>query len=381
MKRVAIFRSSLLPLSNTFIRDQARALQTWRPVLLGFREIENGLKAPEIECLLAPSSNGLLTSFFQRFWLPSPLMARFLKRLDVGLIHAHFGVDATQIWPSAKAADLPMLVTLHGYDINIHREWWEAGRQGKHMRAYPRRLLEMARHPKVHFIAVSEDVKLRAIEYGIPQKKVRVSYIGVDTQRFQPGGVPMPQRRKRILFVGRMVENKGVLLLIQAFSYVRGKVPDAELTMIGDGDLSEAAKQLAQQLGLPVEFLGARNTDEVVGQLHQARVLCLPSMTISSGASEAFGMVLLEAQACGVPVVTSSRGGKEGILNGVTGRAFDERDVVGCAQGLLRFLADDLPANTSELAREFVCKHFDIRTCTERLESIYDAITSENDVT
>ena len=235
MNRVAIFRADLLPVSETFIRDQASALVHWQPVLLGLRELPEGLETPGIQREIVPSGNRVSNTL--RFWFshPNPHLVRRLKEIDIGLVHAHFGTDASDIWPSVKAAGLPMLVTLHGYDITIHREWWEAGHGGLRRRVYPRRLLHMAEYPTVHFIAVSKAVKERAIKFGIPEGKITVAYIGVDTRRFKLGGLPLEQRRKRILFVGRMVEKKAPLLMIRAFADVRRVIPDAELAMIGDG--------------------------------------------------------------------------------------------------------------------------------------------------
>src|SRR5699024_5679577 len=145
--------------------------------------------------------------------------------------------------------------------------------------------------------------------YGIPDEKVTVSYIGVDTQRFQPQGRPVTQRLKRILFVGRMVEKKAPQLLVRAFAQARKNVEDAELVMIGDGPLLEETRALAVHLGAPVTFLGTCPHSEVQKQLHQARVMCLPSVTAENGDAEGLPTVIVEAQACGVPVVTSARGG------------------------------------------------------------------------
>jgi glycosyltransferase involved in cell wall biosynthesis len=88
-------------------------------------------------------------------------------------------------------------------------------------------------------------------------------------------------------------------------------------------------------------------------------------------------MVLLEAQACGVPVVTSARGGaEEGVIDGKTGFAFAERDVDTLSDRLTRVLTDDdLALSMSEEARAFVRQRFDIRRCTRSLEQLYDEIT------
>lgn len=375
MKRVAIYRRHLLSISETFIRDQAGALSVWQPVLLGLSEIRGALATPGLarEIVLIAPSRGLATL---RLWLQRPVrkLVERLLQLDVSLVHVHFGVDATDIWPSVRAAGLPMLVTLHGIDINAHREWWEAGHAGFLRRPYPRRLLRMAREPSVHFIAVSQAVRQRAIEYGIPDDKITVSYIGVDTQRFTPGEVPIGDRPRRILFTGRMVQKKAPLLLVRAFAEVRQRIPDAELVMIGDGQLLNGARALAKQLEAPVDFLGACGSDVVLAQLHQARVLCLPSVTVSSGDAEGFGIVLLEAQACGIPVVTSARGGAiEGILDGKTGLRFAEGNL-GELVDRLQAVLEDEQANAAMglAATEFVRRNFDIAVCTRNLEEFYD---------
>jgi glycosyltransferase involved in cell wall biosynthesis len=375
MDRVVIYRRDLLPISETFVRDQASALESWRPVLLGLSEVQDGLATPGIPRAIVHIAPGRsLTTLRLCTGKPVPRLVRRLMELDVALVHAHFGLDATDIWPSVKAAGLPMLVTLHGYDINTYRDWWEAGRGGFLRRPYPRRLLRMAQEPAVHFVAVSQAVGQRAVEYGVPADKITVCYIGVDTRKFEPGGSPTGDRPRCILFIGRMVEKKAPLLMVRAFAEVRKRVSDAELVMIGDGPLLEDTKHLAGELNTPVSFLGARDSDEVLAQLRQARVLCLPSVTASNGDAEGFGLVLLEAQACGVPVVSSARGGAaEGIIDGKTGFRFAEGKEDELVDRLQKVLSDEETHAAMALAApEFVRKSFDIAVCTRNLEEIYD---------
>lgn len=383
MKKVIIFRHDLLLRSETFIKEQAQFLVDWKPVLVGYDRVKDGLDLGLLDVKIIPGAEAKTMGRYalrlcQLFGQPHQPTVAALRAIGAGLVHAHFGTDATDIWPSVKAVGLPMAVTLHGYDINIHRKWWEAGHGGIHRRAYPRRLLQMAHEPAVHFIAVSQAIKRRAIEYGIPESKITVCYIGVDTERFKPGGLPIDQRRKRILFVGRMVEKKAPLLLIRAFSEVRKNIPDAGLVMIGDGPLLKGARQLAQVLDVPVEFLGAQDTDAVLAQLHLARVLCLPSVTSENGDAEGFGLVILEAQACGVPAVTSALGGAaEGVLHRHTGYIFDEHDIHAMVQGLLTFISTDAALMTpSTAAMQYVQARFDVRDCSECLEHIFDSFLS-----
>jgi glycosyltransferase involved in cell wall biosynthesis len=170
-------------------------------------------------------------------------------------------------------------------------------------------LLALAAQDRVHFIAVSEAIRRRAVEYGIPPERISVRYIGIDLSRFRFGGRPLCKRRRRILYVGRMVEKKGGALLLRAYARVRATISDAELVMIGDGPLLGSYAKLADELNVPVSFLGNLPSSEVKQQIDEARVFCLPSITASNGDAEGLAIVILEAQACGVPVVTSARGG------------------------------------------------------------------------
>jgi glycosyltransferase involved in cell wall biosynthesis len=384
---VLVYRDRLLPRSETFIKEQILAYRKWRGILIGRRSLsELSLEGLDVRLLRPVVRSDLLSRVWWRISrgldsLPFPIVAQ-LRREEPSLLHAHFGVDAIHAWPIARALDLPMVVTLHGYDINIHREWWEAGHWGGWFRHYPRRLLELAALPRVHFIAVSEAIRRKAIDFGIPADKVSLQYIGIDIRRFTPGGPQITHRERRVLFVGRLVEKKGCEFLIRAFAEVRKIVSDASLVVVGEGDLHRPLEELARQLGIQVEFLGALTSAEIRHELSLARVFCLPSVTAENGDAEGFGLVLLEAQASGVPVVTSARGGSaEGVHDGIGGLIFPERDIAMLATQLIRLLTDDGCATSMALAGPiFAAENFDAERCTQSLERLYDEFsrTSES---
>lgn len=384
MGKVVVFRSELLPISETFVREQALALKLWQPVLVGLKRLDKGLPLEPLDSVLVPHLRDSLirrwlTKYRLWFCRPLPQLVAVLKDIKPNLVHVHFGTDAVDIWPSIKAAGLPMLVTLHGYDINIHKEWWQSGHAGLRRKHYPQQLLRIATEPNVRFIAVSEAIKRRAVDYGIDAKKIDVSYIGVDTTRFFPAGLPIAQRKKRVLFVGRMVEKKAPLLLIQAFAHVVKHIPDAELVMVGDGPLKLQAELLAKELGLTVNFTGALSSEQVLVQMHEARVFCLPSVIAENGDAEGFGLVILEAQACGVPVITSALGGAdEGIKTGETGYSFacNSLDELVNQLQLLLTLDDDRLSKMSEQACSFVRTSFSVSTLAVQLEQHYHQLIS-----
>jgi len=377
---VLVYRSQMLPWSETFIRDQILALDNWRAILVG-REDLDALPLHDISVELLPK-DGFLSRVKSKLRGTeasfSPKAVEKLRSANPALLHAHFGPDGVDAWPLARALGLPMVVTLHGYDITIHRDWWEKGNGGRQMVHYPQQLLDLAKRNEVSFIAVSQAIRNRAIEYGIAGNKIAVKYIGVSPARFLPGDTLISKRPRRVVFVGRLVEKKGCQYLIQAMAEVQKQISDAEILIIGDGPLRHELENMASQLAVKVTFGGALPAAGVMQALNSSRLLCLPSVVAANGDAEGFGLVLLEAQACGIPVVTSALGGAaEGISEGVTGLSFRERDVEMLAKILVETLADN--ARLSEMARhcrEFVSSKFDIAKCTHDLEAEYDRLSS-----
>jgi glycosyltransferase involved in cell wall biosynthesis len=383
MKKVLVYRSGLLALSETFIKEQMLAYRRWHGILVGMRRVPAGLDLDGLDVLLLrPAHPGVLNRISWKLsrifgTLPPHVLGRLR---GASLVHAHFGTDALEAWLLAQALDLPMLVTLHGYDINIYREWWEAGHHGDDVRDYPTRLMELAGQPRVQFVAVSKAIRQRAISFGIPEDKVTVRYIGVDPAKFTSGR-PAAERERRVLFVGRLVEKKGCEYLIEAFARVQKEVPGAQLIIIGDGELRAGLQQLAAHHGVSAEFRGARTNVEVRQEFALARAFCLPSVTASNGDAEGLPIVLLEALASGTPVVTSARGGvEEVVIDGLTGFAFRERDVATMAASLIKILSDDgVAGRMAAEGLRFVSKNFDINNCTETLELLYEDVVKLQD--
>jgi len=381
-RTVLVYRNDLLPISETFIKEQATALSKskWRAVLVGKRLLKDQLPLSELKSkLLDPGQSRLGRITWKAFkangHLPSQAVAA-LRAENPRLVHAHFGPDSLDAWPVANSLGVPLLITLHGYDVQISRDWWESGRAGFRMRFYPRRLLALARRPSVSFLAVSHAIRQRAVEIGIPADKIRLNYIGIDVEKFRPGSTPIVERPKNILFVGRLVEKKGCQYLLEAMSEVQKLHPTARLIVVGDGPLRKTLEASARQHGINAVFRGALGQREILSELHAARVFCLPSVVAENGDAEGFGLVLLEAQACGVPVVTSALGGAlEGIRDGCTGYRFLEKDIKMLADRLSKVLdEDEVTAKMALEARRFVVDNFDLRRCAQKLEEIYDRV-------
>jgi glycosyltransferase involved in cell wall biosynthesis len=384
-RKVIVFRSRLLPYSETFIREQVRMLSHWKGVLVGESMATNGLSLDGMDVRLLGFRNRILhklAMFASSFVNLSPSRVKALKRERADLLHIHFATDAYRFWPVARHLDLPVLITLHGYDITTHKSWWESGKGGgRSMKRFPSGLLDIARDDRVHFIAVSHAIKKSAIEFGIPESKITVGYIGVDTRKFTPGPKPIADRRE-ILYVGRLVEKKGCEYLLRAFSEIQNDFPDYRLMIVGGGPLEAELKAFAEAHGARTTFLGPLSGEQVRQRLAEARVFCLPSITADNGDAEGLGIVILEAQASGVPVITSARGGaQEGIVHGKTGFAHGEKDVAAIREGLISLLQDDeLATRYGASARRHVVETMDLGRCNLHLEEIYEKHAFGQDV-
>jgi glycosyltransferase involved in cell wall biosynthesis len=227
-------------------------------------------------------------------------------------------------------------------------------------------------------VCASDFIRSKALLRGAPEHKSVVHYIGVDTEEFFPEA-SVPQS-PNVLFVGRLVENKGCEYLLQAMHNVQASFPDCSLTIIGDGPLRASLEQVAAERGLKrTHFLGPQSHDEVKKHLASATIFCVPSVEVASGASEGLGIVFLEAQAMGVPVVSFATGGiPEAVQHGVTGLLAPERDWQGLAANISLLLENRaMWQRFSEAGRTRVCELFDLKKQTAKLETIYDGVIEE----
>ncbi len=380
--RVAIFRKDILPVSETFIAAQAASYRRWMPSLFGCQRaggIDVERPSPRILYRTDRRSERMRLRRDQVAALAGRPIGRVtsaLREIAPAIVHAHFGYDAVLVSDSAAALGLPLVVTLHGTDILRDAREWSSGRHGWFFRFYPRKLASLFGRDDVHFVAVSEALRAVAIGKGVPAERIEVAYTGIDTGRF-PFRTDRPRRGHSVLFVGRLVAFKGCEFLIRAMHELRRRWPDCRLTIAGDGPARPALEDLSRRMGVDAAFLGAVDGRTVKALFAEADIFCLPSITDADGTFEAFGMVMLEAQAAGVPVATSARAAREVIVDGVTGFVFPEKDVAGLVGVLTAcFERPDDARAVAKAAREHVERHFDVGRCTARIEAIYDRITA-----
>jgi glycogen(starch) synthase len=149
-------------------------------------------------------------------------------------------------------------------------------------------------------IAISEGLKALA-EPLVPGTPIHVIPFGIDRSVFYPAEKPPPGPPLSLLFVGRLVEQKALPVLLEALALIRREGIDVRLAIVGDGPQRAALEALALKIGLQgeVDFLGWLDRADVPEFYRRAHIFVLPSYV------ESFGQVMLEAMACGLPVVTT----------------------------------------------------------------------------
>jgi colanic acid/amylovoran biosynthesis glycosyltransferase len=170
-----------------------------------------------------------------------------------------------------------------------------------------------------------------------------------------------------------LVEKKGCAYLLRAMASVQQTHPDCLLTIIGDGPLRGSLESQARELGVTCRFLGAQPPAIVREHLQQTRIFCAPSVTAKNGDSEGLGIVFAEAQAMGIPVVSSLHGGiPEVVVHGRTGLLAGERDHEALAAAIASLLGDSsLWEQFRHSARAHIEHSFDLAKQTAELETIY----------
>jgi glycosyltransferase involved in cell wall biosynthesis len=378
MRKILIYRNQLLPLSETFIFAQAGALRNFDVRFAGMMPITNGLPVQDRSILLT-RHNTCFSKVARSLFMNYGFGPGFLDRLRAekpDLIHAHFSIDSSIAIPIAEQLDVPLVCSLHGYDVTTRDPYLAGTQDGRIYLRRRERLWERV----TKFIPTSQYIMHRAIASGFPAEKMEVVYSGLDLNKLKPGNEPRDPNL--ILYVGRLVEKKGGPYLLKAVAKVAKTCPEVKLVIIGDGPLREAMKAEAKELKINCSFLGKLMDPEPGNSVHdwmrRARVFCGPSVEASDGNTEGVPFVFVESHALGLPAVGFDHAGiKEAVLHGETGLLAPEKDIDSLAVYLVRMLTDDpFWEKCSQRAKRWVWERFDLKVLTTQLEALYSRALS-----
>jgi phosphatidylinositol alpha-1,6-mannosyltransferase len=209
-------------------------------------------------------------------------------------------------------------------------------------------------YEKALFVAAITDfVKTHLIQFGVASEKVILVKPGTDPAKYYPlsGDTTFKRKygltegRKIILSVGRLVERKGVDMTIRALKRVKQAMSNVLYLVVGDGPYRQRLEEIASEEGVEgmVKFVGRISDEELVKFYNVCDLFIMASRTIvEKGDVEGYGIVFLEANACGKPVIGGRDGGmSEAIEDGVTGLLVDSHHPDKIAEGIIRILSDE----------------------------------------
>jgi colanic acid/amylovoran biosynthesis glycosyltransferase len=336
---ILVYRDTVGVRSEAFIQRQYKAFQELEPFFVGTKR---GPLAPKDAVILAASGpfGAVGRAAFRQLGHISAMLDRAIAQHKPALIHAQFGLGGALALPIARKAGLPLVVTFHGGDATKDKHFV---RRPLLPTIFQRRREAMVEAAHT-ILCVSHFVRDRLIARGFPADKLVTHYLGIDI----PAEVVLPPAgvSDTVLFVGRLVEKKGVDTLIDAMAILRQSAPMLELSIIGDGPVRVDLERRAKLAGIKARFHGWLPEKKVHAAMRRALLLAVPSRMAGGGDSEGLPTVIMEAMALGVPVVATRHAGiPEVVSDTVTGLLAPESDAKAFADAILTLKTDPDLAN------------------------------------
>lgn len=373
---ICVTRSNKFSPSETFLRNQIKGLENYArvfPVYGGYlpEYEENGkLLNTRWYWFLDKLSKNVLkkeNNYFGNYGA-----SEYLKKNKIDIVLANYGISGVKLMPICKKLNLPLIVHFHGFDAS-HKPT---------LRKYQSDYLDLFNYTKA-IITVSHDMAEALIKMGAPAKKVFINVYGVDTDFFAPGY--LPKMDSSFIAVARFAPKKSPQTSITAFYKVLQSLPDATLTMVGPKEeLYKDCVHLVDKLQISdkVNFSGAKSPQEILPMLQRSTIFIQHSMVAPDGDSEGTPNSVLEASACGLPVVSTLHGGiKDAVIHGKTGFLVEEGDVEGMADYMIRLAEDSLLAKEmGENGRKYMEEEYAMDRQIHRLyEIIENTVTKLNE--
>ena len=297
----------------------------------------------------------------------------FLHKSAYDIIHCHFGPygNLAAMLRDIGAVEGKLTTVFHGYDltsyinqnsVNCYDDLFQRGDL---------------------FLPISQKWKEKLIQLGCPATKIKVHRMGVDTKKFVLHSTKDNKKdRFDILTVARLVEKKGVCYGIEAVAKLRKKIPAVHYYIAGDGPLKPELEALINHFGLNenVSLLGWIRQDELLNLMEKTDILIAPSVTGIENDKEGIPVVLIEAMAKGLPVLSTYHSGiPEVVIDGVNGLLVGERDSDDLAEKLLYlFLNPDKMKKMGIRGRQFIEENCDINKLNDKLLKIFNKLIGQN---
>jgi len=283
-------------------------------------------------------------------------------------------IHANHVWIIpyvVSAMDIPYVITCHGTDLIGFRK-------DPRYREMALRAAEKASA----IIAISYSVAAEAkTTYGLTEDKVHVIEGGFDPKIFRPMpyiqkkdvlasiGITVAQDKPMVVFVGKLTAFKGVDTLLRAAIIYESMLPGVHTLIIGDGEQKESLRNLSRKLGLKgIHFVG-HQSQRVIAQVYNVADVCVfPSH------KEPFGLVAVEALACGCPVIATKAGGFQEYINQQVGVLVPVNDYKTLANAIFNKISGESRQHRRIYAAKYALQNFSWQSQVRKIMAIYERL-------
>ena len=281
-------------------------------------------------------------------------------------------IHAQHLWIAPYAAyksGVPYVITAHGTDLMGFKK-------DKRYRSYA---VEGAKNSR-GIITISKQVYEDTLKlFDLPSEKVIINPNGFDDKIFRPMNVNKKEVLKKlgtdfiadkvVSFVGKFTEFKGIDILIKAAKIVSQRVNDVGFYLAGDGELRKKMEKLAKNSGLKnITFLGHQTQENVALLYNIANLSVVPSRV------EPFGLVAIEALACGTPVVATNAGGLPDFINENVGKLVEMDNPKALAEGIIEELKNNTKKSKGTYAAKYAKENYSWQSNLDKVIALYKKV-------
>lgn len=293
----------------------------------------------------------------------------FLDKHPYDIIHCHFGPNGI-LGVTLKEMGVfegKVVTTFHGYDISSY------------IRKHGDNVYNSLFLKGDMFLPISERWKNKLIELGCREQKIVVHRMGIDMSKFHFSPRESKKNDKvRLLSIARLIEKKGIQYAVQAVAEVLRNHPHIEYSIIGDGPLKTSLEGLIERLniGNKVRLLGWKQQEEIIELMKNTDIVIAPSVVSEDGDEEGIPVVLMEALAQGIPVLSTRHSGiPELVQDGESGFLVPERNVNALAEKLAYLVKHpEVWQKMGRTGRGYVEKYYDIDKLNDILLELYQRV-------
>lgn len=289
------------------------------------------------------------------------------KKYDI--LHCHYGPVGLEYVILKNILRVKYLVAIHGFDIT------------KFVKQEGKDIYAPLFKSEVVFMPISLGWMNRLVELGCNRKKIIVHHMGIDLQKFTFYSREISQDKKvKILTVARLTEKKGLEYSIKAVNKTIQKYPDIEYKIVGDGPLRNEINKLTNNLKISkkVKLIGWKSSKEVRKLMKNSHIFILSSVTALNGDMEGIPVALMEAQASGLPVISTRYGCiSEIVEDGKSGFLVPPENIEALTEKLTYLIEHpEIWLKMGKAGRKIVEKEFDIKKTSKGLVKIYNELCS-----